>query len=446
MIVNRVWQHHFGFGLVRTPSDFGTRGQPPSHAELLDWLARTLVDDDGWSLKKLHKRIMLSAAYQQSSIADPSVATMARQIDPENRLLWHFNPQRLDFESMRDSLLATTGTIDFTMGGRSVDIFAEPFVRRRSVYAFIDRQNLPGTFRTFDFASPDSTSAQRFATSVPQQALYMMNSPFVIEQAKKVVARKDIAGEGDPTKRVEQLYRCALGRDPTKDEIALGIGFVASEEAQKTQTIAAKPTQWNYGFGLFDEATQHLANFYPLPVYTGSVWQGGDKLPAPQTGWAMLTAAGGHAGNDLAHAVVRRWTAPRDCTITVDGTLTHPAKEGDGVRARLISTHDGLLASWLVHRKSAQTRVTSVAVKQGETIDFVIDCGPRGDFTYDSFEWKVTLTKEPSPDAAAGDDSGGSWNSAAEFTGPDPKPPTPLSAWEKYAQVLLMSNEFAFVE
>jgi len=85
-------------------------------------------------------------------------------------------------------------------------------------------------------------------------------------------------------------------------------------------------------------------------------------------------------------------------------------------------------------------------MKQGETIDFVIDCGPRGDFTYDSFEWKVTLTKEPSPDAAAGDDTGGSWNSAVEFTGPDPKPPTPLSAWEKYAQVLLMSNEFAFVE
>ena len=443
VIVNRVWQHHFGFGLVRTPSDFGTRGQRPTHPELLDWLARTFVDDDGWSLKKLHKRIMLSAAYQQSSIDNNPAA---RQVDPENRLLWHFNPQRLDFESMRDSLLATAGTLDLTMGGRSVDLFAEPFVPRRSVYAFIDRQNLPGTFRTFDFASPDSTSAQRFATSVPQQALYMMNSPFVIEQAKKVMARKEIAGESDPTNRVKQLYRCALGREATKEEIDLGVKFVANEEAQKTTAIAANPTPWSYGFGLFDDATQHLANFYPLPVYTGSVWQGAEKLPAPQTGWAMLSAAGGHAGNDQAHAVVRRWTAPRDCTITVDGTLTHPAKEGDGVRARLVSTHDGLLASWLVHRKSAQTRVTSIAMKQGETIDFLVDCGPRGDFTYDGFEWKVTLTKEPSPDAAAGDDAGGTWNSAGEFTGPDPKPPTPLNAWEKYAQVLLMSNEFAFVE
>src|SRR5206468_12574789 len=142
-----------------------------------------------------------------------------------------FNPRRLDFESRRDSLLATAGTIDLTMGGRSVDIFAEPFIPRRSVYAFIDRQNLPGTFRTFDFASPDSTSAQRFATSVPQQALYMMNSPFVIEQAKKLAARKEIATQGDPKSRVEQLYRTVLGRAAKKDEIDLAVRFVAAEEA-----------------------------------------------------------------------------------------------------------------------------------------------------------------------------------------------------------------------
>src|SRR6185436_19468487 len=136
-------------------------------------------------LKKLHRRIMLSAAYQQAC----SDNAAARNVDPENRLLWRMNPRRLDFEPMRDSLLACSGKIDLTVGGKPVDILAEPFTGRRSIYAFIDRQNLPGMFRTFDFASPDATSARRFTTSVPQQALFMMNSPFAIEQARKLAAR-----------------------------------------------------------------------------------------------------------------------------------------------------------------------------------------------------------------------------------------------------------------
>src|SRR5687767_5055675 len=129
--------------------------------------------------------MMLSAAYQQQSIDNPA----ARAIDPENKLLWRQNPRRLDFEAMRDSLLAASGQLDLKMGGRPVDITAQPFIPRRSIYAFIDRQNLPGMFRTFDFASPDATSPQRFHTSVPQQALFMMNSPFVSEQAKKLADR-----------------------------------------------------------------------------------------------------------------------------------------------------------------------------------------------------------------------------------------------------------------
>src|SRR5205823_1215574 len=208
---------------------FGTRGERPTHPELLDHLACVFANEDAWSLKKLHKRIMLSAAYQQSSIDNNPDA---RAKDPENRLLWRANPRRLRFESMRDSLLVASKQIDLTVGGKSVDILAEPFSPRRSVYAFIDRQNLPGMFRTFDFASPDQTSAQRFATSVPQQALFMMNSPFAIEQARKLAARPELEAEKDPAKRVEQLYRVTLGRRPTTEEAALGVKFVEAEQAQ----------------------------------------------------------------------------------------------------------------------------------------------------------------------------------------------------------------------
>ncbi len=175
-MVNRVWLHHFGAGLVRTPSDFGPRGDPPTHPELLDWLAATFVED-GWSVKSMHRLIVLSTTYQQSRAEAPKLA----EADPENRLLGRMNRQRLDFEPLRDALLAVAGRLDRTQGGPAVDITTPPFPPRRSVYGFIDRQNLPGLFRTFDFASPDASTPQRYTTTVPQQALFLMNHPFVHE-------------------------------------------------------------------------------------------------------------------------------------------------------------------------------------------------------------------------------------------------------------------------
>ena len=226
VMVNRVWLGHFGLGLVRTPSDFGVRCDPPTHPELLDWLAKRFVED-GWSVKKLHRRIMLSATYQQSSEVSPELA----RLDPENRLLARMNRRRLDFEAMRDSLLAVSGGLDEKAGGRSVDIFKEPFSRRRTVYGFIDRQNLPGTFRTFDFASPDTHSPQRFTTTVPQQALFLLNSPFVVEQARLLAARPEVANAKEPSKRIGQLYRLVYGRPPTPEETEMGLGFVQSQPA-----------------------------------------------------------------------------------------------------------------------------------------------------------------------------------------------------------------------
>src|SRR5262249_40881206 len=141
-------------GLVRTPSNFGSRGEPPTHPELLDWLARRFMDE-GWSVKQLHRLILRSATYQQSS--DNAQASA----DPENLLLAHMNRRRLDLEGLRDALLTVAGRLDRTAGGPAVEITTAPFSARRTVYGFLDRQNLPGLFRTFDFASPDSSSPQR---------------------------------------------------------------------------------------------------------------------------------------------------------------------------------------------------------------------------------------------------------------------------------------------
>jgi hypothetical protein len=225
VLVNRVWLHHFGEGLVRTPSDFGLRSEPPTHPELLDYLAARFVAD-GWSLKKLHRAIMLSSTYQQSS----NGSAAGQKSDPENRLVWKMNRWRLDFEATRDALLAAGGDMDLKIGGPSIDLLAQPFSRRRSVYGYIDRQNLPGLFRTFDLATPDTTSPMRHTTTVPQQALYLMNSPFVVEQAQRLMKRPEIASADDPHERVERLYALLFGRTASADEMSLAQQYVNSKQ------------------------------------------------------------------------------------------------------------------------------------------------------------------------------------------------------------------------
>jgi hypothetical protein len=216
VFVNRVWGWHFGQGLVRTPSDFGTRSDPPSHPELLDHLAATFMAD-GWSVKRLHRRILLSAAYRQRSDDRPD----GRRLDPENVLLWRMNRQRLDFEATRDTLLAVGGRLEQAVGGPSVPDVLAPAARRRTLYGRLDRLSVPGLYRAFDFPSPDASSPRRDQTTVPQQALFLMNNPFVVECARGLLARPEVAAEKDAGARVRHLYRLAYGRAPAAEEAAL---------------------------------------------------------------------------------------------------------------------------------------------------------------------------------------------------------------------------------
>ncbi len=227
--VNRVWLHHFGRGLVGTPGDFGVRTAAPVQRELLDYLAASFVEN-GWSAKKLHRLIVLSATYQQSSDANPRCVAA----DPENHLLHHMNRQRLDFEALRDTLLADSGRLDLTVGGLPVDIVAEPFSPRRTVYGLIDRQNLPGLFRTFDFANPDTSSQGRFHTTVPQQALFMLNSPFVVEQARALVQRDEVRRAKNRAEAIDALYRLTLQRPAERGEIRLAEKYLAAQPSADT--------------------------------------------------------------------------------------------------------------------------------------------------------------------------------------------------------------------
>jgi hypothetical protein len=440
VFVNRVWGWHFGNGIVRTPSDFGTRAETPSHPELLDWLAQYFVEQ-GWSLKQLHRQLVLSAAYRQSSAApteEPRVAK-ALMADPENRLLWRFNRYRLDFESLRDTLLFASGELDLTMGGRPVDLTSAPYPVRRTIYGRVDRQFLPPVFRMFDFPNPDMHSPKRLDTTVPQQALFLMNNPFVQAQARAFAARATEAAPDAGATRVEWLFQRAFQRSATPEQVARSQAFVDSAITVPPPP-KAEPPAWSYGYGKFDDAAGAMASFTPIPHFTGTAYQGGPTWPDPGLGWVQISAEGGHPGSDLDHAIARRWTAKDAGTYTISGRIVHKRTEGDGIMCRVLSSRHGVLGAWFIHNTEADTNIYGVTVEAGDTIDFEVDI--REVLNSDEHLWAPVITRAD----AGGGAVAKAWDAKAEFAGPYIAPPEPLGAWEKYAQVLLSSNEFMFVD
>jgi hypothetical protein len=221
VMVNRIWQHHFGEGLVRTANDFGERGERPTHPELLDYLAGRFVES-GWSVKSMHRLIMLSFAYQQSSRVDP--ATLGK--DPENRLFGRMNRRLLEAEAIRDSLLAVAGRLDATQGGPP---FKDVVVPRRTLYLLSARTgaNTSDFTRLFDGADPGSMVARRGQTTVAPQALFFMNDPFVTGLAKELAARVASEAAKDDDSRIRRLYALVYGRPPTQSELELGVNLLA---------------------------------------------------------------------------------------------------------------------------------------------------------------------------------------------------------------------------
>ena len=428
VLVNRVWQQHFGEGLVRTPSDFGLRGDPPTHPELLDHLATTFVRD-GWSLKSLHRQIMNSEVYQQRSVPEPATTATAALVDPENRLLSKFPRRRLDFEATRDSLVAVTGQLNRTIGGPPVQLLSG-FNPRRTLYGTIERLDLPTLLRNFDFPDPAASSAQRSATTIAPQALFFLNDDFVSDVARRVLARPDVSSASDPAAKIERLYRACLSRSPTPGELRLATEFVTSRDpVSDSKTVAA----WRYGFGKVDDAAQRTATFTELKHWTGTRWQASASLPDPQVGWAFFDAKGGHPAEHADRCVIRRWTSPLTGKLGIRGELKHVPPEGNGVRARIISSRSGQLGDWKVHKSTATTGPFEIAVQTGDTLDFVVDFA--GEITHDEHEWLIAIRPLDGPDASL------VWNSQADFRGSGS-----VDRWSSLAQALLMTNEFVFVD
>jgi hypothetical protein len=248
VLVNRIWQQDFGRGFVDTPDDLGNQSSPPTHPELLDWLATQFVKN-GWSIKKLQRMIVLSQVYRESSGDNPAYA----DTDPDNRLLWRANLRRLDFEELHDELLDIAGTLDLAkIGGKSVLLSSADFATRRCLYTYVDRHNPPELFTQFDFPNPSVPSGRRYATLVPQQALFLMNSALVMETARKLVDRPQFQDLTDDSQRVTFLYLEIYNRLPSDKETGVCLDYIrsnpgedspvaiASERMAEANSIAAK--------------------------------------------------------------------------------------------------------------------------------------------------------------------------------------------------------------
>ena len=224
VMANRIWMHHFGRGVVATPSNFGIMGEPPTHPELLDYLATQLVDS-GWSVKALHREILLTDAYGRASQINRSGVSA----DPENRLFWRTNRRRLDAESLLDSILYVSGNLLPEAGGPPQPWDASSR-RRRTVYGFVSRRRLDVRLGLFDFPNPNRTSAQRFGTNTPLQGLFFLNSELLIQQAQAFARRLGDEAGTDARPRIRHAYRILYGREPTDEELDLTTRFAQQSD------------------------------------------------------------------------------------------------------------------------------------------------------------------------------------------------------------------------
>ncbi|MFO0868163.1 MAG: PSD1 and planctomycete cytochrome C domain-containing protein [Pirellulales bacterium] len=395
--VNRFWLHHFGRGLVGTPGDFGTLGERPSHPELLDWLASEWPRLD-WSGKQLHRLLMTSAVYRQSSVQES--AAMA---DQDRRLLTRAPLRRLDAEVIRDRLLFVTGSLSTRMFGPPTPVKEDDVGQvivsegepRRSIYVQARRTQPVALLTAFDAPVMETNCERRTSSTVATQSLLLMNGEFVLQQSRALAERA--RREADST-------------------AGFSLGPQAAPRAAQVAALR-RPPAWQYGYGAYAAAAQRVQPFTPLPHWTGGAWQGSPQLPDAAIGWVLLLPGGGHPGHGADRAAIRRWTAPQAGRAKVDGVLQHGQEAGDGVRGRLVSSRSGLLGEWTVHHQQTPTNVAELAVEAGDTLDFVVDC--RESENSDTFAWTVTIQLQ-SPAAGTQPAATRTFVSDKEFAGPPP--------------------------
>jgi hypothetical protein len=307
VIVNRIWKGHFGTGIVDSPSNFGTTGERPTNPDLLEYLASSFVKN-GLSIKKLHREIMLSSVYQLSSDNDEANAAK----DSGDRSYWRFERKRLEAEQLRDAVLLVSGNLDKSLGGPSVDL--TPAYTRRTVYGKVSRYKLDEYLQLFDFPAPNISAEKRFTTTVPLQRLFLMNSDFI--QAESEQLAKRVATEPDNRSRIKKAYMLVYGREPSEQEIKLGIEYLHTEPMREFEENKNKPAEGapaggrggrGGGGGAPPVQTTDAAKPAPEGGAVADAAAGADAMPM---GMGMMGGMGGFAGGFGGPGSGRRGAGP----------------------------------------------------------------------------------------------------------------------------------------
>jgi hypothetical protein len=461
VMANRLWLHHFGEGLVSTVEDFGWAGENPQHQQLLDWLAVEL-ESNQWSLKHLHRLILSSQAYQQSSAVTASHAETAMSVDPNNRLLWRQNLRRMEAEPLRDSILHVAGALRSDMYGAPTAIVRRPdgevvvndgkLPQKRSIYLRNKRSAPVSILQLFDQPDIETNCTRRNQSTVPLQALSLLNSDLVVNAAEAFADRVLHESSEDPLGRAFEL---AYSRPPADAERKTLEAFTQKQQTLHLATSGVKKV-WAYGYGTIDSKDPRQVTYTAFPAYekakslyvNGSVqrnvwqWQLGPGYPFKGSFWAGINATSGHPG--VGKPVILKWTSPVTGKITINGMVHHPSPAGNGVRTTITSNQQGQAGQWTVAHKRQEINLPAREVQEGEDIFIVLDMN--GELTSDNFNWAFTIKEV---------DSNGQlvqvWDSVSGFHGPlDENGVNQENARKQsivdLCHVLLSSNEFAYID
>lgn len=428
VMVNRVWAWHFG-GHLADPEDFGVQHQTPDLIELLNYLALRF-EESGHSLKSLHRLILTSKAFRLS--ADGPVAN--HNIDEANTLFWQWNRRRADFEAMRDRLLHTANTLDTTTtGGRSIILEKPDADRRRSLYAFVDRYALPTTFVSFDLPHPDHHAPKRVETTVPQQALYFLNGPLILRQARKLAADPAFMAIPDPATKVRWLYQKIYQRTPSAEELTDATAWIAQADPSDYQPRLSGT--WEIRYAKEREHGQ-LGEALPLPLFHGGSWKTGPVLAEAPIKWLSAGPQGGHGADG--HALILRWRAHGSGEVRLAGNLKRTQKGGVPTAWRISGQAE---PTELAPGSSAKIDGKWTKVTSGATIDLML-LSPHGD-NHGSLAWNLRILGRETPDAETAEL--GKFD--RDFPKPDLQPPSPGAGdpWADLIQILWASNEFHYI-
>lgn len=432
VMVNRVWAWHFGAPLA-DPGDFGPQQPEPVLRPLLDHLAIWFMDHR-WSVKKLHRLLLTSDAFR---LAADGPATNDR-IDEANSRFWKWNRRRLDFESMRDRILATAGSLDpARLGGRSVDLLSPASDHRRSAYGFVDRYALPGLLVNFDVPHPDHHAPKRLETTVPQQALYFLNNPLPIRKAGELVANPEFLQEPDESGKVRWLYQRIHHRPPNESESQSAVQWI--REASTADYAPALGGHWEVRYRTDGDPDDPALR--PFPMFRDEVWKTGADLATAPVRWLSAGPGGGHAGNG--HAIVLRWRSHAHGEVRLAGSIKRTQQGGATLAWQMAGPagKPGPVTGFPPDSEMAiEAPLTEVA--PGDTLDFILRA-PTGDHC-GGVSWNLRVLGRDTADQPVREIG----NLRRQFPRINESPPLPPTGdpWADLAQALLASNEFHFID